>query len=130
MSKNIGVHLEQIKDNFKFIYTEDLHKKMYKSCGGSFYENKKNGKSFINIDKKIFPDFKGDQKLEEAESIFNTIGSLRVGKTYLKVTSKNKNNDTFYIIENDINKNYKFDTVDGEIKTLKDGTPIVSQIKK
>lgn len=137
MSKNTEIYLDQIADDFKFVYDKDLHKKMYESCGGNLdFLNKdnfrKSGKHsyYGKIDKKVFPDFDGDQTLETAESIFNTTGSLKVGRTYINVVSGSNNTKPFYISEDDIDVNYKFDTSNSMIKVYGVGYPMVSRISK
>lgn len=137
MSNNTQFYLNQINDDHKFIYTLDLHKKMYESFGGNLkFINKENfrklGKHayYANINTKIFPQFDGNLLLEECESILDRNGSLKVGTKYIQIISNKSNTEPFFISEDEIDVNYKFETNENGIKFFGSGYAMVTQIKK
>lgn len=136
MSKNTQNYLNQIAEEHKFVYTKDIHKKMYeKSSGGLNIFMDKNFRKFGkhnyygSINNKIYFESENDTSLEDAKIIYNSVGSLIVGKTYIKVVTNKNNTEPFFVSIDDIDVKYKFDLVNDNIKTFGLNYPIVSNIK-
>ena len=130
-------YLDQIDSNYKFLYSKDLHNKMYTNTVGkldfSASENfRKNGKHeyYGNTTNRMITDFSGDKLLENAESVYNQTRSLKVGTAYVQVVSNKNNTEPFFISDDDINVNYRFEIEDDLIKTFGHGYPMVISIKK
>jgi len=130
-------YLDQIDSNYKFLYSMDLHNKMYTNTVGKL--DFRTGENFRKIGKhgyygnttnRIITDFGGDKLLENAETAYNQTGALKVGATYMQVVSNRNNTEPFFISNDDINVNYRFEVEDGLIKTFGHGYPMVISIKK